>query len=116
MHGLSYLLTFFAHSKLLSYDKTEKLEGLKICWGVLRQDQLKENVLFLKYLNLEGISPHTPSFSPVMQNLVKHGFTMKGILKDNGSESCVVIPLSKTPKTFVVYFLYASVNFKVQLT
>ena len=27
----------------------------------------------------------------------------------------LVTPSSKTPKTFVVYFLYASVNFKVQL-
>ena len=66
------------------------MEGLKICWGVVRQGQLKDKVLFLKYLKLEGIAPSAPSFSPVLQNLVKHGFTMKGILKNNGSESCVV--------------------------
>ena len=93
MHGLSYLFTFFCALKtVLSYDKTEKVEGLKICWGVLRQGQLKEKVLFLKYLKLEGIAPPAPSFSPVLQNLVKHGFTMKGILKNNGSESYVVTP------------------------
>ena len=45
---------------VLSYDKAEKAESLKICWGVVRQGQLKEKVLFLKVPKTRGDCPICP--------------------------------------------------------
>lgn len=79
MHGLSYLSIFLrTQNGSIIWQNRESGRSENLVGSINAIGQLKEKFLFLKYQSLKKIAPLATPRQAVLQNLIKHGFTMKG--------------------------------------